>query len=126
MSRCPPRAPPGCRKSCGAPPLDGFSVCIAERAGHTVSDTRLVRDPVRRSGRLWGVHVPLYTAGASVYLTAFDGDTALAFIEEMGVPLWTSTAVLRTRLVTNPGYRERAPPTLRRVSDSGAPLRGGG
>lgn len=108
--------------------LDWFqvhSVCIAERAGHTVYDTRLVMGPLAGgSGRLWGVHVPLYTAGTSVYLTEFDERAALALTEELGATLWTWNPALLTRLVTGPEFGEHALPTLRQVSYSGAPLPG--
>lgn len=108
--------------------LDWFhvhSVCIAERAGHTVYDTRLVMGPLAGgSGRLWGVHVPLYTAGTSVYLTEFEEEQALDLTEELGATLWTWNPALLTRLVTGAGFRERALSTLRQVSYSGAPLPG--
>ena len=108
--------------------LDWFqvhSVCIAERAGHTVYDTRLVMGPLAGgSGRLWGVHVPLYTAGTSVYLTEFDERDALALTEELGATLWTWNSALITRIVTSPEFAERSLPTLRQVSYSGAPLPG--
>jgi acyl-coenzyme A synthetase/AMP-(fatty) acid ligase len=108
--------------------LDWFqvhSVCIAERAGHTVYDTRLLMGPLAGgSGRLWGVHVPLYTAGTSVYLTEFDEEAVLDLTERLGVTIWTWNPALLTRVVTNPGFAERALPTLRQVSYSGAPLPG--
>ena len=108
--------------------LDWFqvhSVCIAERAGHTVYDTRLVMGPLAGgSGRLWGVHVPLYTAGTSVYLTEFEEQPALDLTEELGATLWTWNPALLTRLVTGAGFRERTLSTVRQVSYSGAPLPG--
>lgn len=108
--------------------LDWFqvhSVCIAERAGHTVYDTRLLLGPLAGgSGRLWGVHVPLYTAGTSVYLTEFAEETALDLTEELGATIWTWNPALLTRLVTGPAFRDRPLPTLRQVSYSGAPLPG--
>ncbi len=108
--------------------LDWFqvhSVCIAERAGHTVYDTRLMMGPLAGgSGRLWGVHVPLYTAGASVYLTEFDESAALDLTDIVRATIWAWNPALLTRLVTGEGFRARALPTLRQVSYSGAPLPG--
>jgi len=108
--------------------LDWFqvhSVCIAERAGHTVYDTRIMMGPLAGgSGRLWGVHVPLYTGGTTVYLTEFDEAVALDLTEELGATIWTWNPALISRVVTSAGFPARALPTLRQVSYSGAPLPG--
>lgn len=108
--------------------LDWFhvhSVCIAERAGHTVYDRRLLIGPLSGgSGRLWGVHVPLYTGGASVYLTEFDEEAAFRLTVEEDISLWVWNPSLITRLVTHPAFEEGSFPRLRQVSYSGAPMAG--
>jgi acyl-CoA synthetase (AMP-forming)/AMP-acid ligase II len=99
------------------------SVCIAERAGHTVYDRRLLIGPLSGgSGRLWGVHTPLYTGGFSLYLTEFDEDTALLLTERERITIWTWNPALITRLVTHGAFEARPLETLRMVSYSGAPL----
>lgn len=106
--------------------LDWFhvhSVGIAERAGHTVYDSRILIGPLSGgSGRLWGVHVPLYTGGRSVYLTEFDEETVLRISEEESATLWVWNPALITRVVTNPGFAHASLRHLRQVSYSGAPM----
>ncbi len=106
--------------------LDWFhvhSVGIAERAGHTVYDTRILIGPLSGgSGRLWGVHVPLYTGGRSIYLTEFDEEAVLRITEEESATLWVWNPALITRVVTNPAFEHAALEHLRQVSYSGAPM----
>ena len=93
--------------------LDWFhvhSVGIAERAGHTVYDTRILIGPLSGgSGRLWGVHVPLYTGGRSIYLTEFDEEAVLRITEEESATLWVWNPALITRVVTNPAFEHAIP-----------------
>ena len=99
------------------------SVCIAERAGHTVYDARLLIGPLAGgSGRLWGVHTPLYTGGRTVILTEFDEEAAFDITERERITLWTWNPALITRLVTSDAFNHRDLSTLRQVSYSGAPL----
>lgn len=106
--------------------LDWFhvhSVGIAERTGHTVYDSRILIGPLSGgSGRLWGVHVPLYTGGRSVYLTEFDETAVLRITEEESATLWVWNPALITRVVTNPAFDEASLDHLRQVSYSGAPM----
>lgn len=106
--------------------LDWFhvhSVAIAERAGHTAYDARLLIGPLSGgSGRLWGVHTPLYTGGRSVYLTEFDEPTVLRLTEEERITLWVWNPALITRVVTHPAFADAKLETLRLVSYSGAPF----
>lgn len=101
------------------------SVCIAERAGHNVYDTRLLIGPLSGgSGRLWGVHTPLYTGGKSFYLTEFDEQTVCRLTEEERITLWVWNPALITRVVTSPFFDQYDLSTLRLVSYSGAPMAG--
>jgi acyl-CoA synthetase (AMP-forming)/AMP-acid ligase II len=106
--------------------LDWFhvhSVAIAERAGHTVYDTRLLIGPLSGgSGRLWAVHTPLYTGGKTVYLTEFDETAVARLSQEESVTLWVWNPALITRVVTHRVFSETPLPTLRQVSYSGAPM----
>ncbi|MCY0878819.1 MAG: class I adenylate-forming enzyme family protein [Firmicutes bacterium] len=99
------------------------SVAIAERAGHTLYDTRLLIGPLSGgSGRLWGVHTPLYTGGRSIYLTEFDEATVLQLTQEEAVTIWVWNPALITRVVTHEAFSDEAIRTLRLVSYSGAPM----
>jgi acyl-CoA synthetase (AMP-forming)/AMP-acid ligase II len=101
------------------------SVAIAERAGHTLYDTRLLIGPLSGgSGRLWGVHTPLYTGGRSLYLTEFDEVTVLTLTAEEQVTIWVWNPALITRVVTHEAFCQEAVKTLRLVSYSGAPMSG--
>lgn len=106
--------------------LDWFhvhSVGIAERAGHTVYDSRILIGPLSGgSGRLWGVHVPLYTGGRSVYLTEFNEEAVLRITEEESATLWVWNPALITRVVTNKAFEKAGLEHLRQVSYSGAPM----
>lgn len=106
--------------------LDWFhvhSVGIAERAGHTVYDSRILIGPLSGgSGRLWGVHVPLYTGGRSVYLTEFNEEAVLRITEEESATLWVWNPALITRVVTTKAFDEAGLEHLRQVSYSGAPM----
>lgn len=108
--------------------LDWFhvhSVAIAERAGHNPYDVRLLIGPLSGgSGRLWGVHTPLYTGGRTFYLTEFDEQTVLRLTEEERVTIWVWNPALITRVVTHPAFAEDRIATLRQVSYSGAPMSG--
>lgn len=101
------------------------SVAIAERAGHNLYDTRLLIGPLSGgSGRLWGVHTPLYTGGRSFYLTEFDEKTVLRLTAEEKVTIWVWNPALITRVVTHEVFSADAIKTLRLVSYSGAPMSG--
>ena len=108
--------------------LDWFhvhSVGIAERAGHTVYDRRLLVGPVAGgSGRLWGVHTPLYTGGQVTYLAEFDEETVCRLTERDRYTLWVWNPALLTRVVTSPYFDQYDLSSLRQVSYSGAPLPG--
>ncbi|NMP23614.1 class I adenylate-forming enzyme family protein [Sulfobacillus harzensis] len=109
-------------------PMDWFhvhSVAIAERAGHGLYDTRLLIGPLSGgSGRLWGVHTPLYTGGRSIYLTEFDEKTVLQLTREEAVTIWVWNPALITRVVTHEAFNAETIRTLRLVSYSGAPMSG--
>lgn len=99
------------------------SVAIAERAGHNLYDTRLLIGPLSGgSGRLWGVHTPLWTGGRSFYLTEFDEETVMQVTQEEGVTIWVWNPALITRAVTHESFNAEALTTLRLVSYSGAPM----
>lgn len=99
------------------------SVAIAERAGHNLYDTRLLIGPLSGgSGRLWGVHTPLWTAGRSIYLTEFDEKTVVQMTQEESVTIWVWNPALITRVVTHEVFDPEALKTLRLVSYSGAPM----
>lgn len=99
------------------------SVAIAERAGHNLYDTRLLIGPLSGgSGRLWGVHTPLYTGGRSFYLTEFDEKTVIDVTREESVTIWVWNPALITRVVTHEAFDPEAIKTLRLVSYSGAPM----
>lgn len=108
--------------------LDWFhvhSVCIAERAEHTVYDSRLLIGPLSGgSGRLWGVHTPLYTGGSVLYLTEFNEEHVLALTEAERFTIWVWNPALITRVVTSPGFMQHGLKSLRQVSYSGAPMPG--
>jgi acyl-coenzyme A synthetase/AMP-(fatty) acid ligase len=108
--------------------LDWFqvhSVCIAERAGHSVYDRRLLFGPLSGgSGRLWGVHTPLYTGGSVLYLTEFDEETVCRLTESERITIWVWNPALITRVVTSPFFEQYDLSSLRMVSYSGAPLPG--
>ncbi len=108
--------------------LDWFhvhSVAIAERAQHTVYDSRILIGPLSGgSGRLWGVHTPLYTGGKVIYLTEFDEQAVFTLTEQENLTIWTWNPALITRLVTSPRFDRSRLATLRNVSYSGAPLPG--
>ncbi len=99
------------------------SVAIAERAGHNLYDTRLLIGPLSGgSGRLWGVHTPLYTGGRSFYLTEFDEKIVVELTQEEGVTIWVWNPALITRVVTHESFNGEAIRSLRLVSYSGAPM----
>ncbi|MCY0878150.1 MAG: class I adenylate-forming enzyme family protein [Firmicutes bacterium] len=101
------------------------SVTLAERAGHTPYDTRLLFGPLSGgSGRLWGVHTSLYSAGRTIYLTEFDEETVLDLTAAEQVTMWVWNPALITRVVTHPRFPEADLRTLRLVCYSGAPLSG--
>ncbi len=108
--------------------LDWFqvhSVCIAERAGHTAYDRRLLIGPLAGgSGRLWGAHTPLYTGGSVLYLTDFDEETVCRLTESERITIWVWNPALITRVVTSPFFEQYDLSSLRMVSYSGAPLPG--
>ncbi len=99
------------------------SVAISERAEHSVYDSRVIIGPLSGgSGRLWGVHTPLYSGGRVIYLTEFDEARILELTDQEQLTIWAWNPALITRLVTNPAF-DRAPlSSLRKVSYSGAPL----
>jgi acyl-CoA synthetase (AMP-forming)/AMP-acid ligase II len=99
------------------------SVCIAERTGQSVYDTRILIGPLAGgSGRLWGVHVPLYTGGRTILIPEFDEATVLRLTTVERATVWTWNPALITRLVTAPAFADHDLTTLRQVSYSGAPL----
>ncbi len=99
------------------------SVAIAERAGHNLYDTRLLIGPLSGgSGRLWGVHTPLYTGGRTFYLTEFDEKTVIDLTREEEVTIWVWNPALITRVVTHEAFNPEDIKTLRLVSYSGAPM----
>jgi acyl-CoA synthetase (AMP-forming)/AMP-acid ligase II len=99
------------------------SVCIAERAGHTVYDARILIGPLSGgSGRLWGVHTPLYTGGRVIYLTEFDEETVCRLTAEERLTIYVWNPALITRVVTSPFFEMHDLGTLRLVSYSGAPM----
>lgn len=99
------------------------SVAIAERAGHNLYDARLLIGPLSGgSGRLWGVHTPLWTGGRSFYLTEFDEATVMRVSQEEAVTIWVWNPALITRVVTHESFDPKALVTLRLVSYSGAPM----
>lgn len=101
------------------------SVCIAERAGHTLYDSRLLIGPLSGgSGRLWGVHTPLYTGGKTFYLTEFDEETVCRITAQEHITIWVWNPALITRVVTSPHFDAYDVSTLRLVSYSGAPMSG--
>ncbi|PSR20890.1 MAG: O-succinylbenzoate--CoA ligase [Sulfobacillus acidophilus] len=101
------------------------SVTLAERAGHTVYDTRLLFGPLSGgSGRLWGVHTSLYSAGRSFYLTEFDEQVVLDVTSQEKVTIWVWNPALITRVVTHAKFAQADLKTLRLVCYSGAPLPG--
>ncbi len=106
--------------------LDWFhvhSVAIAERAQHTVYDSRMLIGPLSGgSGRLWGVHTPLYTGGKVIYLTEFDEEAVFTLTEQENLTIWTWNPALITRLVTSSHFDRSPLASLRNVSYSGAPL----
>lgn len=99
------------------------SVCIAERAGLTPYDSRVLIGPLSGgSGRLWGVHTPLYSGGRVIYLTEFDEAAVLALTERERLTVWTWNPALITRVVTSPAFAHHDLASLRLVCYSGAPL----
>jgi acyl-CoA synthetase (AMP-forming)/AMP-acid ligase II len=99
------------------------SVAIAERAGHNLYDSRLLIGPLSGgSGRLWGVHTPLYTGGRSFYLTEFDEQTVVQVSREERITIWVWNPALITRVVTHEVFDPDSLQTLRLVSYSGAPM----
>ncbi|PSR33847.1 MAG: O-succinylbenzoate--CoA ligase [Sulfobacillus benefaciens] len=101
------------------------SVCIAERAGHNLYDSRLLIGPLSGgSGRLWGVHTPLYTGGKSFYLVDFDEETVCRLTEQEHITIWVWNPALITRVVTSPHFDAFDLSSLRLVSYSGAPMSG--
>lgn len=99
------------------------SVCIAERAGHTVYDSRVLIGPLSGgSGRLWGVHTPLFTGGRVIYLTEFDEEAVCRLTEEERLTIYVWNPALITRVVTSPHFDAYNLQTLRLVSYSGAPM----
>ena len=99
------------------------SVCIAERAGHTVYDSRVLIGPLSGgSGRLWGVHTPLFSGGKVIYLTEFDEEAVCRLTEEERLTIYVWNPALITRVVTSPHFDARDLSTLRLVSYSGAPM----
>jgi acyl-coenzyme A synthetase/AMP-(fatty) acid ligase len=99
------------------------SVTLAERAGHTPYDTRLLIGPLSGgSGRLWGVHTSLYSGGRSFYLTEFDEKTVLDVTSQEKVSIWVWNPALITRVVTHEHFARADLKTLRLVCYSGAPL----
>lgn len=108
--------------------LDWFhvhSVCIAERAEQTVYDSRLLIGPLSGgSGRLWGVHTPLYTGGSVLYLTEFNEEHVLALTQAERFTIWAWNPALVTRVVTSDEFEHYDLGSLRQVSYSGAPMSG--
>jgi len=101
------------------------SVCIAERTGHSVYDSRLLIGPLSGgSGRLWGVHTSLYSGGKSFYLTDFSEETVCRLTQEERFTLWVWNPALITRVVTSSAFDEFDLSSLRQVSYSGAPMSG--
>jgi acyl-CoA synthetase (AMP-forming)/AMP-acid ligase II len=99
------------------------SVAIAERAEHSVYDSRVLIGPLSGgSGRLWGVHTPLFSAGKVVYLTEFDEERVFLLTHQEKLTIWAWNPALITRLVTHPGFQQANLSSLRKVSYSGAPL----
>lgn len=99
------------------------SVCIAERAGLTPYDSRVLIGPLSGgSGRLWGVHTPLYSGGRVIYLTEFDEEAVFGFTERERLTVWTWNPTLIARLVTSPAFERHDLGSLRLVCYSGAPL----
>lgn len=101
------------------------SVAIAERAGHNLYDSRLLIGPLSGgSGRLWGVHTPLYTGGRTFFLTEFDEKTVMELTAEEQITIWVWNPALMTRVVTHESFNAEQLKTLRLVSYSGAPMSG--
>ena len=99
------------------------SAGIAERAGHTVYDSRILIGPLSGgSGRLWGVHTPLLTGGKVIYLTEFDEETVCRLTQEERLTIFVWNPSLITRVVTSPYFDAYDLQTLRLVSYSGAPM----
>ncbi len=99
------------------------SAAITERAQHGVYDSRVLIGPLSGgSGRLWGVHTPLYSGGKVIYLTDFDEEQVFALTEQEQLTIWAWNPALITRLVTSPGFDRHDLSSLRKVSYSGAPL----
>ncbi len=99
------------------------SVCIAERAGHTVYDSRVLIGPLSGgSGRLWGVHTPLVTGGRVIYLTEFDEEAVCRLTQEERLTIFVWNPALITKVVTSPSFDAYDLRTLRLVSYSGAPM----
>lgn len=99
------------------------SVCIAERSGQTVYDSRILIGPLSGgSGRLWTVHTPLYTGGRTIYLTEFKDEDIFKITEEEKLTIWTWNPALITRLVTSPLFADYDLSTLRLILYSGAPM----
>lgn len=99
------------------------SVCIVERSGQTVYDSRILIGPLSGgAGRLWGVHTPLYTGGKTVYLTEFKEEDVFKITEEEKLTIWTWNPALITRLVSNSLFEKCDLNTLRLVLYSGAPM----
>ena len=99
------------------------SVCIAERSGQTVYDSRLLIGPLSGgSGRLWGVHTSLYTGGRSIYLTEFNEEDIFKISETEKVTIWTWNPALITRIVSSSSFDQCDLSTLRLVLYSGAPM----
>lgn len=106
--------------------LDWFhvhSVCIAERSGQTVYDSRILIGPLSGgAGRLWGVHTPLYTGGKIIYLTEFNEADVFKITEEEKLTIWSWNPALITRLVSGSLFETYDLKTLRLVLYSGAPM----
>ncbi len=99
------------------------SVCIVERSGQTVYDSRIVIGPMSGgAGRLWGVHTPLYTGGKTIYLTEFNEEDVFRLTEEEKLTIWTWNPALITRLVSSSLFEKYDLSTLRLVLYSGAPM----
>ncbi|MGC8487784.1 MAG: class I adenylate-forming enzyme family protein [Clostridia bacterium] len=99
------------------------STGIAQRAGHNVYDSRILIGPLSGgSGRLWAVHVPLFTGGRTVLPLEFDEENVLEWTERERITIWSWNPALITRVVTHPAFDAHELSSLRQVSYSGAPL----
>jgi acyl-coenzyme A synthetase/AMP-(fatty) acid ligase len=101
------------------------STGIAQRAGHTVYDSRILIGPLSGgSGRLWAVHTPLFTGGRTILPLEFDEELVCRVTQDERLTIWVWNPALITRVVTSPHFERYDIGTLRLVSYSGAPMSG--